>query len=301
MLEQSGKVKAKMPLFHPILFSYYGMFDIKDLLSLSTAEKLHMKPFTAKVLILQAKNIHQFTFLLVLFPNYSLKLSVSFHPKFHHPSANWPLSRRGLPHSLPNGLPGSPHAQFIPSPQSSQRQRSVTVTSASMTLHCTENNLAGQQILVCCDVAPVQKAVPTLGHSLSHFLGPGCWPPLEAQHSLSPRPRVPFSHLSLEASCSFRPQLSATSSECPLWLPFLQVPLLLTLLLLLSICILLPGTHYSVFNCPHICIHIYLQFSPLICKFHGTQTLLISFDTVLPIDLKFITRMQIISVKRINQ
>lgn len=40
MLEQSGKIKAKMdmPLFHPILFSYYGMFDIKDLLSLSTAE-----------------------------------------------------------------------------------------------------------------------------------------------------------------------------------------------------------------------------------------------------------------------
>ena len=40
MLEQSDKIKAKMdmPLFYPILFSDYGMFDIKDLLSLSTAE-----------------------------------------------------------------------------------------------------------------------------------------------------------------------------------------------------------------------------------------------------------------------
>lgn len=47
-----------MPLFHLILFSYYGTFDIKDPLSLSIEEELHMKPFAAKVLILQAKNIH---------------------------------------------------------------------------------------------------------------------------------------------------------------------------------------------------------------------------------------------------
>ena len=40
MLDSSGKIKAKtdMPLFHLILFSYYGMFDIKDPLSLSIEE-----------------------------------------------------------------------------------------------------------------------------------------------------------------------------------------------------------------------------------------------------------------------
>lgn len=36
MLEQSGKIKAKMPLFHPILFSYYGTFPIMSNVPLKT-------------------------------------------------------------------------------------------------------------------------------------------------------------------------------------------------------------------------------------------------------------------------
>lgn len=60
MLEQSDKIKIKtnMSPFHLILFSNYCMCDIKDPLSLSTKEQVHIKPFTAKVLILQAKDIH---------------------------------------------------------------------------------------------------------------------------------------------------------------------------------------------------------------------------------------------------
>lgn len=93
MLEQSGKIKAKMPLFHPILFSYYGTFDIKDLLSFLLQNSyiwshLQLRSWFCRQRIFTSSHSSWFYFQTIAW-NY-LFLSIQEIPP---PQCNWPLSQ----------------------------------------------------------------------------------------------------------------------------------------------------------------------------------------------------------------
>ena len=122
--------------------------------------------------------------------------------------------------SSPEWPPRVPSRPTIPSPHSSQRQKSIRSLSPPPRRLCT-----------------AQRITQLSGKALWWHTSRRLCPPWPLSATL-PRPRLPVScpslalavpqaqssllSPSLAASCpSFRPQRSVPSSECPLWLPFL--------------------------------------------------------------------------------